>query len=67
MIYSSHSYTVMNVYQSSGTWRITLRNPWGKDVKDALHVAYGDPNDGIIDMKWADFQGKCDFDRITIS
>lgn len=66
MIYKQHSYTVMNVYQANGAWRITLRNPWGYDVK-ANKTPSGDPNDGIIDLKWADFQGKHDFDRISIS
>jgi len=66
-VYDDHAYTVMNVYQSNGTWRIILRNPWGKDVKDDQHVPTGIPNDGLIDMTWSDFQGKNDFDGMSIS
>jgi hypothetical protein len=66
-VHDDHAYTVMNVYQSNGTWRIILRNPWGHDVKDAQHDPTGNPDDGLIDMTWSDFQGKNDFDRISIS
>jgi Ca2+-binding RTX toxin-like protein len=71
-VYAHHSYTVLDVYQQSGTWYIKLRNPWGKDVKssdlaDGSHVAYGSNNDGIIVLTWSSFQGYHDFDRISIS
>ena len=70
-VYAHHSYSVLDVYQSNGTWRIKLRNPWGKDVNandiaNGTKVATG-ANDGIIDMTWSSFQGYNDFDRISIS
>jgi Ca2+-binding RTX toxin-like protein len=71
-VYAHHSYTVMNVYQDGGTWKIQLRNPWGVDVNwDQLaagtKVASGTNDDGLITLTWDAFQGVHDFDRISIS
>src|SRR5262245_7882386 len=64
VVFDYHSYTVLGVYQESGTWYIKLRNPWGYDGGS---VTWGDPNDGILVMTWDDFVGYNDFDRLSVS
>jgi hypothetical protein len=69
-----HSYTVLDVDQVDGVWFVTLRNPWGVDVKNVPdfpwlvpNVPWGNPDDGIIMVSWTDFLGDYDFDRVSIS
>jgi hypothetical protein len=67
LVYDDHSYSVLDVYYQNDEWFVRLRNPWGRDVKDAAHTAFGNPNDGIIEMSWDQFWDECDFDRLSIS
>jgi Ca2+-binding RTX toxin-like protein len=72
VVYASHSYTVLEVFQSGGTWWIKLRNPWGKDVnvediQNGTAVPSGSNDDGIIIMTWDQFVNVNDFDRLSIS
>jgi hypothetical protein len=66
-VYDAHAYTVLDAYYQNDEWFVRLRNPWGRDVKDADHIPYGDPNDGIIEMTWDAFWDDYDFDRLSIS
>ena len=66
--YSHHSYTVIDVYRGNngeGAWRITLRNPWGRDVGSGKTSTGA--NDGYIDVSWERFLEEFDFDRITVA
>jgi hypothetical protein len=66
-VYEKHAYTVLDAYYQNDEWFVRLRNPWGRDVKDADHTPSGDPNDGIIEMSWDQFWDEYDFDRLSIS
>lgn len=52
-----HSYSVLNVYQVNGEWRIDVHNPWGVDQNPNTLPAIKDANanDGVISLKYADF------------
>ena len=34
-VYEKHAYTVLDAYYQNDEWFVRLRNPWGRDVKDA--------------------------------
>jgi hypothetical protein len=49
-IYTDHSYSVMGYKEKNGERYVTLRNPWGES-----EPAGNGANDGIFDIKLADF------------
>jgi len=55
----SHAYTVLNVYQSGGSWFVQLYNPWGVDGYNnstRQTTAIGDSsNDGKFVVSWSTF------------
>ncbi len=50
-VHSDHSYSVLGYKEVNGEKLVTLRNPWGE-----TEPAGNGPNDGIFDLKLADFQ-----------
>jgi hypothetical protein len=49
-VYADHSYSVLGYKETNGEKFVTLRNPWGES-----EPAGNGPNDGVFDMKLADF------------
>jgi Ca2+-binding RTX toxin-like protein len=50
-----HTYTVIRTrVDEAGNRFVMLRNPWGYDGGDSVT---GDPDDGLVEISWADFRG----------
>jgi hypothetical protein len=50
-VYADHSYSIVGYKEKNGERYVTLRNPWGES-----EPAGNGPNDGVFDLKLADFQ-----------
>ena len=53
MFVNSHAYSVTNAYTSGSEQRVVVRNPWGVDGRS---TAQGNPNDGFLDISFAQFK-----------
>lgn len=50
---NQHAYSLTNAYTNGAEQRVIVRNPWGVD---GGRVTQGNPNDGFIDMSYAQFK-----------
>jgi hypothetical protein len=69
-IIGHHAYSVLNIYQEDGMWKVRLFNPWGIDsvggrTIDALQDGAPARNDGFITLSWAQFTNPANFQGYT--
>jgi hypothetical protein len=52
-----HSYAVVNVFESGGTWLVRLYDPWGEDTahNPLLHPRPDWADDGYLTVTWSNF------------
>ncbi len=50
---ADHAYAILNVYQDSTGWKLTLYNPWGHDRNGPTLDGV---DDGLLTATWSEFQ-----------
>jgi hypothetical protein len=52
-IVPNHAYTILDVVQIAGQWKVKLYNPWGRD---GTYGRINGSDDGVVDVAWSTFR-----------